>query len=115
MKLSDEYGANYQVCEDEYDKIEWIEKRIKEVYIAYDRKLPSIAIFLNDKDKISSELSLNKMESYDSWNEAVNNQDEIKKITSSEEDKPANRLHKYCVGFSAAINSDNKLFASFVS
>ncbi len=42
------------ISDDECEKIEWIEQRIKEVYIAYDRKLPSIAIFLNDKDKISS-------------------------------------------------------------
>lgn len=45
------------VSDDEWKKIEWIEQRIKEVYIAYDRKLPSIAIFLNDKDKISSFVS----------------------------------------------------------
>lgn len=44
----------YYVSENEHDKITWIEQRIKEVYLAYDRKLPSIAIFLNDKDKISS-------------------------------------------------------------
>ena len=40
------------VSDDEYEKVEWIEKRIKEVYIAYGRKLPSIAIFLNDKRDI---------------------------------------------------------------
>ena len=37
---------------DESAKIGWIEKRIKEVYIAYGKKLPSIAIFLNNKNEI---------------------------------------------------------------
>lgn len=40
------------VSEDESAKINWIEKRINEVYIAYGKKLPSIAIFLNNKDDI---------------------------------------------------------------
>lgn len=40
------------VSEDESAKISWIEKRINEVYIAYGKKLPSIAIFLNNKDDI---------------------------------------------------------------
>ena len=40
------------VSEDEEEKVAWIEQRIKEVYIAYDKKLPSIAIFLNDKAEI---------------------------------------------------------------
>lgn len=38
---------------DEDTKIEWIEKRIKEVYIAYGKKLPSIAIFMNNKYAIA--------------------------------------------------------------
>ena len=42
----------YFVSEDEFAKISWIEKRINEVYIAYGKKLPSIAIFLNKKDEI---------------------------------------------------------------
>ena len=42
----------YFVSEDESAKISWIEKRINEVYIAYGKKLPSIAIFLNKKDEI---------------------------------------------------------------
>ena len=33
-------------------KISWIEKRINEVYVAYGKKLPSIAIFLNNKEEI---------------------------------------------------------------
>ncbi len=41
MKLSDEYGANYQVCEDEYDKIldyaynnfEFLEQTIQDYYV----------------------------------------------------------------------------------
>lgn len=37
---------------DEAAKISWIENRIKEVYIAYGKKLPSIAIFLNKKEEI---------------------------------------------------------------
>ena len=41
------------VSDDEDDKVEWIEQRIKEVYIAYGKKLPSIAIFLNNKNDIS--------------------------------------------------------------
>lgn len=40
------------ISEDEYSKIDWIEKRLKEVYIAYGKKLPSIAIFLNNKNEI---------------------------------------------------------------
>ena len=40
------------ISNDEYDKIEWIERRIKEVYIAYGKVLPSIAIFLNNKQEI---------------------------------------------------------------
>ena len=40
------------VSENESSKINWIEKRINEVYIAYGKKLPSIAIFLNNKDDI---------------------------------------------------------------
>ena len=40
------------VSDDEQEKVEWIVQRIKEVYIAYDKKLPSIAIFLNDKKSI---------------------------------------------------------------
>ena len=40
------------VSDDESAKISWIEKRINEVYIAYGKKLPSIAIFLNKKDEI---------------------------------------------------------------
>ena len=40
------------VSSDEAAKIEWIEKRINEVYIAYGKKLPSIAIFLNRKEDV---------------------------------------------------------------
>lgn len=40
------------VSVDESEKVDWIEKRIKEVYIAYGKRLPSIAIFLNEKEKI---------------------------------------------------------------
>lgn len=36
------------------DKISWIEQRIKEVYTAYGKRLPSIAIFLNNKEEIRS-------------------------------------------------------------
>ena len=36
----------------EGEKIYWIEQRIRDVYNAYGRKLPSIAIFLNDKRDI---------------------------------------------------------------
>lgn len=38
--------------ENESDKIQWISKRIAEVYRAYGEKLPSIAIFVNDKGYI---------------------------------------------------------------
>jgi hypothetical protein len=41
------------ISTDERDKIEWIEKRISEVYKAYGKQLPSIAIFLNNKEDIS--------------------------------------------------------------
>lgn len=40
------------ISDNEADKVDWIEKRIKEVYIAYGKRLPSIAIFLNDKNAI---------------------------------------------------------------
>lgn len=40
------------ISDDEDDKIAWIEKRINEVYTAYGKRLPSIAIFLNDKNQI---------------------------------------------------------------
>ena len=40
------------VSDDESAKISWIEKRINEVYVAYGKKLPSIAIFLNNKSDI---------------------------------------------------------------
>ncbi len=46
------------VSDDEEDKVEWIVNRIKEVYIAYGRKLPSIAIFLNDRNSISQFIEL---------------------------------------------------------
>ncbi len=41
------------VSHNENDKVEWIEKRIKDAYVAYGKKLPSIAIFLNKKSEIS--------------------------------------------------------------
>lgn len=40
------------ISNDESAKISWIEKRINEVYVAYGKKLPSIAIFLNNKEEI---------------------------------------------------------------
>ncbi len=40
------------ISNDESAKINWIEKRINEVYIAYGKKLPSIAIFMNNKNEI---------------------------------------------------------------
>lgn len=40
------------VDKNEYNKIEWISKRISEVYRAYGEQLPSIAIFVNDKGYI---------------------------------------------------------------
>lgn len=40
------------VSSDENAKISWIEKRINEVYVAYGKKLPSIAIFLNSKNDV---------------------------------------------------------------
>ena len=40
------------VSTNEEDKIKWIVKRIEEVYNAYGKKLPAIAIFLNDKKDI---------------------------------------------------------------
>lgn len=41
------------VSDNEGNKILWIEKRIKDVYNAYGKKLPSIAIFLNSEEDIS--------------------------------------------------------------
>ena len=39
---------------DEQTKISWIEQRIREIYTAYGKTLPSIAIFLNGKDRVSA-------------------------------------------------------------
>lgn len=38
--------------ENEFSKIEWISKRIADVYRAYGEQLPSIAVFVNDKGYI---------------------------------------------------------------
>lgn len=40
------------IDESELNKIEWISKRISEVYRAYGERLPSISIFVNDKGYI---------------------------------------------------------------
>ena len=40
------------ISDNEDTKISWIEERIREVYNAYGKRLPSIAIFLNDKNDI---------------------------------------------------------------
>ena len=40
------------VSDNELDKIDWISKRLSEVYKAYGELLPSIAIFVNDKGYI---------------------------------------------------------------
>jgi len=40
------------IDDNEHTKIEWISKRISEVYRAYGEQLPSIAIFVNDKGYI---------------------------------------------------------------
>lgn len=40
------------ISNDENKKIKWIEERINDVYIAYGKRLPSIAIFLNNKNDI---------------------------------------------------------------
>ena len=40
------------INETEFEKIGWIAKRISEVYKAYSERLPSIAIFVNDKGYI---------------------------------------------------------------
>lgn len=40
------------IDENEHNKIEWISKRISEVYRAYGEQLPSIAIFVNDEGYI---------------------------------------------------------------
>ena len=69
-----------------------INSELKETYDISEEKIEEKSEEKkSDKDKISNDLSLNKMESYDSWNEAVNNQDE-KKITSSEDDKDDNGI-----------------------
>ena len=36
------------------EKIEWIEQRIREVYVAYGKTMPSIAIFLNDEQRVAN-------------------------------------------------------------
>lgn len=40
------------VSENEFGKIDWIGKRIEEVYRAYGDLLPSVAVFVNDKGEI---------------------------------------------------------------
>lgn len=42
------------IDDDEHTKIEWISKRISEVFRAYGEQLPSIAIFVTDKGYISN-------------------------------------------------------------
>ena len=41
------------VSDDDYEKAEWIAKRIIEVYKTYDRKMPSVAIFVGDDVNVS--------------------------------------------------------------
>lgn len=41
------------VSDDEDEKAEWIAKRIIEIYKAYDRKMPSVAIFVGDNENVS--------------------------------------------------------------
>jgi len=48
MKSNKVPEALVYVSESEFSKIEWISKRISEVYRAYGEQLPSIAIFVND-------------------------------------------------------------------
>ena len=52
MKSSKVPAPLVYVDENEYSKIEWISKRISEVYRAYGEQLPSIAIFVTDKGYI---------------------------------------------------------------
>ena len=52
MKSSKVPAPLVYVDEDEHSKIEWISKRISEVYRAYGEQLPSIAIFVTDKGYI---------------------------------------------------------------
>lgn len=42
------------ISDDLEDKIEWIEQRIREVYVAYGKTMPSIAIFLNDEQRVAN-------------------------------------------------------------
>ena len=35
------------------DKINWLEERIKEIYKAYGKSMPSVAIFLKDEDRVA--------------------------------------------------------------
>lgn len=53
MKSSKVPAPLVYVDENELYKIEWISKRISEVYRAYGEQLPSIAIFVTDKGYIS--------------------------------------------------------------
>ncbi len=42
------------ISSSEHEKIDWIENRINDVYTAYGKRLPSIAIFLNRKEDIGT-------------------------------------------------------------
>lgn len=42
------------VSEDEDEKIGWIVERLREVYLAYDKKIPSVAIFIPDGRSIEN-------------------------------------------------------------
>ena len=52
MKSSKVPAPLVYVDENEHSKIEWISKRISEVYRAYGEQLPSIAVFVTDKGYI---------------------------------------------------------------
>lgn len=52
MKSTKVPAPLFYVDENESAKIQWISKRISEVYRAYGEQLPSIAIFVNDKGYI---------------------------------------------------------------
>ena len=44
----------YFINEDEEERIDWISKRILEIYKAYGNSIPSIAIFLSKEEKVES-------------------------------------------------------------
>lgn len=59
------------ISPDEDDKAEWIAKRIYEIYLNYDRHMPSVAIFLSKEDEASKNKFIKNLREYDEYLNAI--------------------------------------------